>query len=384
MNYHPKFARLETKAAGDQDDPIDELKGAFEVHDTAVKARFTDLEAKLAAATDRAERLETAFKRTASGGDREQKVEITGEAKAFHGLLRYGAEALPEVERKSLTASTDTAGGYLVHEQFASEIIKNLVQFSPVRQAARVGQMSASDMLIPVRTGAPTAVWVEETETRSGTQQAYGQQRLTAREMACYIDVSLKLLEDASFNVQDEIAMDLAEEFGRLEGLSFVSGNGVGKPIGILSDTTITTVNTGSAAAVTGDGLINALYALPPFYRNKSSWMLNGTTLASVRKLKDGNGQYLWAPGLREGQPETILGRPVVEAVDMPNEGAGLYPIVVGDFGQGYRVLDRTGMTILRDPYTQATSGLVRFHGRRRVAGDVVKAEALRIVKCST
>ncbi|MDO8323071.1 MAG: phage major capsid protein [Phenylobacterium sp.] len=381
MTFQPKIetksARfLETKAAGDNDDPLAAIEAALDERDGAVKSRFTDLETKLAQAVERADHLETAFKRHGTGSDEPKGPTL--EEKAFSAFLRTGPDGLPEVERKSLTVGDNTAGGYLVTSQFEKEIIKNLVEFSPIRQAARVGQMTAGEILIPRRTAAPTAYWVGETEARTGTQQAYGQARITAHESACYIDVSSKLLEDAGFSVEEEIAMDLAEEFGRLEGYSFVLGNGVNKPFGILSDAGVTSVVSGAATTVTADGLINILYNLPAPYRNKSTWMMNGTTLGAVRKLKDGNGQYLWMPGIAAGQPETILGRPVVEAVDMPDVGAGLTPIAVGDFKQAYRIYDRVGMSILRDPYTMATSGLVRFHARGRVAGDVVKAEALR------
>lgn len=331
--------------------------------------------------------IETAMRRTGSGpltGEPGVKTSAPAEVKAFNSFMRRGVEAMDDIERKSLSLSGDTNGGYLATAEFSREIIKNLVQFSPVRDAARVGNMRTTELLIPVRTGAPTAYWVSETETRTGTQAAYGQKRIVAREMACYVDVSQQLLEDSEFDMQTEVSADLAEEFGRLEGLAFVSGDGVGKPLGFMSDTNITSVNSGSALIITADGLITTLYDLPAFYRNKATWMMNGTTLASCRKLKDGTGQYIWQPGIAAGQPETILGRPVVEAPDMPSEGAGLYPIAVGDFNQAYRIYDRVGMSILRDPFTQATSGLVRFHARRRVDGAVVKAEALRKVKCST
>lgn len=349
----------------------------YEVKD-ALEDVMTAFEAFKTKSDDRIDRLETMLKRHPTGGADESKDAPTLETKAFGGFLRMGADALPEIERKSLTVGTDTAGGYLATSQFEREIIKNLVQFSPVREAARVGQMSKGEILIPRRTAAPTAYWVGETETRTGTQAAYGQARITAHEMACYIDVSQQLLEDAEFGVETEIAMDLAEEFARLEGYSFVLGNLVSKPGGILSDADVTSVVSGAATTVTADGLINILYDLPAPYRNKSAWMMNGTTLGAIRKLKDGNGQYLWQAGIAAGQPETILGRPVVEAVDMPDVGAGLTPIAVGDFKQAYRIYDRVGMSILRDPYTMATSGLVRFHARRRVGGDVVKAAALR------
>lgn len=388
MNKHLNHAwrGLETKSAdGDHDNPLAALEGAFDAHDRATKSRFEDLEKRLQTERDRNDRLETAMRRTGGGGD---NAGPSAEEKAWGEFLRHGDAAMAEIERKDLTRSTDTAGGYLATPGFEREIIRNVVLFSPVRQAARVGQMTTADILIPKRTGGPTGYWVGETDTRTETGSAYGQARLTAREMACYIDVSQQLLEDAAVDVEAEVGMDLAEEFARLEGAAFVSGDGVAKPFGFLSDTTISTVNSGTAATIAdsngqANGLIAALYALAPVYRNRATWMMNGTTLASVRKLKDGQGAYIWAPGIAPGQPETLLGRPVIEAPDMPNEGAGAYPIAIGDFNAAYRIMDRVGMSILRDPYTQAANGLVRFHARRRVAGDVVKPEALRIVKCS-
>ena len=362
---------------------IEEVKAAIDQITDTVATRLDEMETKLFEERQRSDQLETMLRRHPSGGN-ETKKGPTIEEKAFSGFLRRGPNSLPELERKSLTVGTSTEGGYLVVEQFAQEILKNLVQYSPIRQAARVGRMAASQIVLPRRTSAPTAAWVGETQTRSTTQAAYGQVAIDAHEAACYVDASAKLLEDAQFNVDAEIANDLAEEFGRIEGNAFVLGNGINKPFGILFDINIAALASGAATAITADALIDALYALPAFYRGRSSWLMNGTTLASVRKLKDGQGQYLWAPGLIPGQPSTLLGRPVVEAVDCPDVEAGAYPIVVGDFDSGYRIFDRVDMSVLRDPFTQATSGLVRFHARRRVGGDVVKAEAFRKILVAT
>nr|WP_237718338.1 phage major capsid protein [Rhodovulum sp. PH10] len=348
---------------------------------TTTNKRFDEIEAKLEAEHKRGDEIETAMNRTGTGGGAEVKKGPTLEEKAFSNFIRRGVESLPEVERKSLTVGSNQDGGYLVTSQFQREIIKNLVQFSPVRQAARVGRMSSSQIILPKRTAAPTAHWVGEEQARSATQAAYGQLTISAHEAACYVDASIKLVEDSEFPIEQEIAADLAEEFGRIEGAAFVSGDGVNKPFGILSSAAVPQVASGHASTITADALIDALYALPAFYRSRSAWMLNSTTLAAIRKLKDGQGQYLWAPGLQPDQPSTLLGRPVIDAPDMPDIAGGAFPIVLGDFASGYRIFDRVDMTILRDPYTQATNGLVRFHCRRRVGGDVVKAEALRKIK---
>jgi HK97 family phage major capsid protein len=344
------------------------------------------VERQLAEQKERTDRIETALRRHPTGSLEDNfKKAPTPEEKAFSNFLRRGDKSMPEVELKALTVGDNTAGGYLVTSSFSREVIKNLVEISPVRQAARVGSMVSSEILIPKRTGKPTARWVGETEDREGTQASYGQVKIAAHEAACFVDVSVKLLEDAEFSVETEIAGDLAEEFGRIEGESFTFGDGVDKPSGFLVHPDVPEVASGHATQITADGLIDFFYALPAFYRSQSSWMMNGTTLAAVRKLKDGQGQYLWHPGIAAEQPSTILDRPVVEAVDMPDIVAGATPIALGAFQHTYRIYDRVGrdggMSLLRDPFTLATKGLVRFHARRRVGAGVVKAEALRKLK---
>jgi len=342
-------------------------------------SKLEDLEKKLADAQKRADELELKMQRPGATGRKDERKER--ETKAFGTFLRHGREALGAEEVKALQVSPDTQGGYLAPPEFSTEIDKAIVQFSPVRQAARVGQTMSGSVLIPKRTGAPTASWVSETETRPSAQATYGQTEIPISEAACYVDVSVKLLEDSAVNVEAEVAFDLAEEFGRIEGAAFVSGDGVKKPLGFMADANVASTNGGNATAITADGLIDLFYALAPFYRQRGVWMLNGATLAAIRKLKDGNGQYLWQAGLAAGQPETILGRPAIEAVDMPDVAANAFPVVFGDFASGYRIYDRVSIALLRDPYTVATSGLVRFHARRRVGGAVVRAEAIRKLK---
>ena len=122
----------------------------------------------------------------------------------------------------------------------------------------------------------------------------------------------------------------------------------------------------------------------PPAYRGNGAWMMNSTTVGAVRKLVTSTGAPLWVDSLAAANPPTILGRPVIEAIDMPDIAANAFPVVFGDFNSAYRIYDRVSLTLLRDPFTQATNGLVRFHARRRVGGDVVLAEAIRKLKIAT
>jgi HK97 family phage major capsid protein len=206
--------------------------------------------------------------------------------------------------------------------------------------------------------------------------------------MACYVDVSQRLLEDAAVNVESEVASDLSEEFGRLEGLGFSQGDGVKKPIGIMEAAGVAYTATGNASTLgtaPADTLIDVFYSLPAYYRNRGVWLMNSKTIAAVRKLKDGStGAYLWQPGLAQGDPATILGRPLIEDPTMDDIGSAAEPILFGSVSDAYRIYDRLNLSIMRDPYSQATSGVVRFHARRRTGGALVLADALRKIKCAT
>lgn len=311
------------------------------------------------------------------------------ERKAFDNFLRKGREALSADQVKTMRVSDDTTGGYLATAEFTTEIDKNLVQFSPIRAAARVGQTASGSVIIPKRTGRPTGSWVGETETRGGTESTYGQAEIPVDEMACYVDVSNKLLEDAAINVAAEVAFDVAEEFGRMEGAAFVSGNGVKKPLGFMSDANVAFSVSGSASVIADadggvDGLIDLMYALHPFYRSRGVFMANGSTIGKLRKLKDSDKNYIWQPSVQAGQPDTLLGRPIIEAPDMPDITGGAFPLVFGDFASAFRIYDRVGLSILRDPYSLATTGCTRFHARKRVGARLIRAEAIRKLKIGT
>jgi len=310
------------------------------------------------------------------------------ERRAFTGYLRHGRESMDPEEVRSLRVSDDTRGGYLAPAEFVAEVVKGIVERSPIRQAARVGSTSSGEVIIPKRTGTPTGYWVGETEDRTETGSTYGQAEIPIHEMACYVDVSQRLLEDAAVDVDAEVAFDLSEEFGRLEALAFMQGDGSKKPRGVMQHADVPYSITGNASTLgsaPADLLIDAFYKVPAFYRNRGVWMMNGSTLAAIRKLKDaGSGAYLWQPALTAGQPETILGRPVIEDPTMDDVGSSAEPIIFGDFGSAYRIYDRGNLSIMRDPYSVATKGLVRFHARRRVGGGMVLAEALRKIRCAT
>ena len=378
MMIHP--FELETKEAPDGDDL--EVKEALANLEKSVDARVkAAVEAAMKPGQDETKALKAEIAALKRPGADDGEDEEPAEAKAFWGFVRGGTESLEADERKALIVSDDAKGGFLAPEQFEAQLQKELVEISPIRAAARVTQTTAGRVVWPKRTGTITAKWVGETEERPRTEPTYGQAALDVHEMAAYIDVSNWLLEDSAIDLASELASDFAEEFGRLEGVALIDGDGVKKPVGILNDPAIKTVANGHAANVSADALIQLMYDLPATYRNRGSWLLNGATIAAYRLLKDENGRFLWQDSIQVGQPATLLGRPVVEAVDMPGIQADATPVIYGDFATGYRIVDRVGLSVLRDPYTVATEGLVRFHGRRRVGGGVVRPDAFRKLK---
>lgn len=378
MHMHPKaFAdAIELKSAdegGDEDANAIVTKALGDLTKT-VDDRLAAVEKKSA---ERMDKIEAKLNRPAVVTS---DASATGslETKAFESFARRGVERLTADEVKALTVSTDTAGGYLAPEQFLTEIEKNLVLYSPIRQVAKIASTGAGEIILPKRTGTMTASWVGETADRTATQPAYGQQKFEIFELAAYADMSNRLLEDAAFNMEGELASEFAEEFGRAESAAFINGDGVGKPNGILANTDIEAIET-AGAAISSDDLIDLYHSLPAFYAANAVFAMNRTTIGAVRKLKDADGRYLWTDAMTAGNPATILGRPVIEFPDMDDQAAGVVPVIFGDF-KHFRIFDRVGLSVLRDPYTMQTKGQVRFHARRRVGGAVSKAEAFKFL----
>jgi HK97 family phage major capsid protein len=371
--------RLETKSEDDETKAVEvalaNMTAAFEAskkaandNDAAFKKRIDDLELRL----------------NRPGAAANDNKEPTVETKAFEKFIRRGPEALGE-EAKSLRVSDGTAGGYLAPDQFNAELDRNVVLFSPVRQVARVLPTGAPAVLWPKRTGGMTAAWVGETGTRTETTVTFGQSRYPVFELAAYVDVSNAMLEDSTFDVASLLSFEFGEEFGYEEGKAFVNGASAIQPSGYMQDAGLSYTPGTDASLIKADGLIDLYHAVKTPYRANGVWAMNSATLGAVRKLKDTTGQYLLAmAGINNAPYTTILGRPVIEVPDMPDIAGNSFPVAFGDFSQGYRIFDRVSLSILRDPYSQATSGFTRFHGRRRVAGGVGKAEAIRKLKIAT
>jgi HK97 family phage major capsid protein len=328
--------------------------------------------------------METAMKRPDAGYSSEQ-IDLT--AKSFEKLLRKGKESLDEMELKTLTVSNDTSGGYLAPPEYVREIIKKVTEISPIRSIARIRNTTNRSVQMPTRTGTFSASWTSEIGTRSeSTGLTYGLEEIAAHELYALVDISEQDVEDPVFNMQDELSNEFAEQFAKAEGTSFVNGTAQGQPEGFMVNGSVAETNSGNGTALTIDGLIDLYSAVKTDYARNGTFVMNRGTLGKIRQLNTGTGgSYVFQAGfsLQVGVPNTILGQPYVEATDMPDVGAGAYPVAFGDFRRGYAIVDRIALSILRDPYTQANTGSIRYIARKRVGGQVVLAEAIRKQKVS-
>ncbi|WP_457796642.1 phage major capsid protein [Methylocystis sp. S23] len=389
-NTNAALAPIELKS-GDENDAADIVTKALEDFTATVNERFEAIEKKFE--NDNGDKLAARLEKIEAKLNRPGAPAIIAhrddngktEKKAFVDYARSG-----EIDRKALSVASN--GGVLIPEILLTELLKNLVEISPVRSLARVTNVGVPVVQLPKRSAGPTAAWVSETGTRTETSSTYPTpQSIEAYELGVYTDVSLQLLEDSMFDVGSEIVKDLAEAFAKAEGAAFVSGDGDGKPTGFLTSPAAGSVvdsTVALGAMPSADDFISAFYALPSAFARNAVWVMNRSMLGAVRKMKNGTtGEYIWhdnavaSASLPFGGAGTLLGAPVIEVPDMPSLAASTVVAVVGDFKEAYRIIDRVGLDFLRDDYTQRTSGKVRFHARRRVGGEVVNAPALRYLK---
>jgi len=376
---------------GDDEDPASIVTKALGDFSTEFEKKFDDrfkaIEGK-AAVTDpelikRLDKIEAKANRPGTGDDGTKKEKDAVEVKAWVTYLRKGVQA-DDVTLKRLTVADDTAAGYLAPADVSNEMIRNITEFSPIRQFATVRNSMAPSVKYPTRTGITNAQWEDEIEESEESEPTFGQTEIVSRRLTTYVDLSNSLLMGSDGAAAAEVNQALSEDFAQKESRAFVSGDGVKQPMGLLTDPRVPYFANGSTTALSTDSLIGLMYSLPAFYRNRGVWVLNGGSLATIRKLKDGQGNYLWQPSFQAGQPETVLGRPVAEAVDMPDVAAQSFPVLFGDLATAYRIVDRQQLGTLTDPYTQAKRAITRIHGTRWVGAGVVQPAAVKKLKMAT
>lgn len=309
---------------------------------------------------------------------------------AFCNYLRKGNDyGLSNLELKYLSAGKDSDGGYLVTPQMSDEIVKSVVATSPMRQICKVTEISGDALEVIEDTEEAFAGWTLETEARSETATPQiGKRVIPVHELYAQPKATQKLVDDASIDVEQWLSEKIVDVFSRKENAAFITGDGEGKPRGILSYEAgkdwgkLEQILSGENANITADGIINLYYSLKEIYAVKSKFLMSRAAVQAVRMLKDTtNGKYLWQPGLSSGTSDTLLGAEVLQSADMPNVTNGALAIAFGDFSSAYQIVDRQGIRVLRDPFTEKP--FVKFYTTKRVGGDVVNFEALKLMKLS-
>lgn len=315
-------------------------------------------------------------------------------AKAFDAYARRG-NATPADMKAALSVGSDPDGGFWVPPDKTGRIVQLVYETSPMRQVASV-QSIGTDKLEGVLDldEAASGGWVSETGARpeSATPQI-GRWEIPVHEQYANPKTTQKLLDDAMVDVGAWLEKKIAEKLARVENKAFIDADGAGKPRGFLTYTAgvptksawgkIEQVNSGASGAFAatdpGDKLIDFVFKLKAAYRAGAVWLMARSTVAAARKLKDGQGNYLWQPDFTSLQGSRLLGFPITEAEDMPAIAANSLSIAFGNFKEGYQIVDRIGIRVLRDPYTGKP--YVQFYTTKRVGGDVVNTEAIKIMK---
>ena len=282
----------------------------------------------------------------------------------------------------SLSVGTDSEGGYLVPDEFERTLIQTLEEENVFRKLAKIIQTSSGDRKILVVVTKGTAAWLDEGEEFDESDSVFGQTSIGAYKLGTMIKVSDELLNDSVFNLESYISTEFARRIGAKEEEAFLVGDADGKPTGIFNATggAQLGITAGSATAITADEIIDLVYSLKAPYRKNAVFLMNDATVKAIRKLKDGQGQYLWQPSLTAGTPDTLLNRPVYTSAYAPIIEAGAKTIAFGDFGY-YWIADRQGRSFKRLNELFATTGQVGFLASQRVDGKLILPEAVKILQ---
>ena len=287
---------------------------------------------------------------------------------------------MPQVVN-ALQIGTDSEGGYLVPDEYERTLVEALEEENVFRQLAKVIRTSSGDRKIPVMATKGTASWIDEEGAYLESDDSFGQVSIGAYKVGTMIKVSEELLNDSVFDLEAYISREFARRIGAKEEEAFFTGDGSGKPLGVLAAAggAETGVTAASATAITADELIDLFYSLKAPYRRNAVWVLNDSTIKAIRKLKDNQGQYLWQPSLTAGAPDLLLGKPVRTSAYMPAIAADAKTVAFGDFSY-YWIADRQGRSFKRLNELYAATGQVGFLASQRVDGKLVLPEAIKVL----
>ncbi|ANT61315.1 capsid protein [Salipiger sp. CCB-MM3] len=384
--------------AGEDLSPVARVGAAMAGLTADIRAMQADIHAKLDKHEERLTMLDTKTSHAAARPALATTAELElPHRKAFNAYLRTGDDDGLRglvLEGKALSTAVAADGGYLV-DPVTSETVRGVLEgAASIRAIAAVVSVEAGSFDVLVDQGDTGAGWANElSDSTESETPTIDRIQIKLHELSAMPKASQRLLDDAAFDLEAWLAGRIADKFSRAEAAAFVAGDGIDKPMGILSHSMVDNEiwewgNLGyvpsEVAAGIGDGdkIIDLVYALGAEYRAKASFVMNSKTAGALRKLKDADGRHLWSDGLSAGQPARLLGYPVLIAEDMPDIAADTYPIAFGDFAAGYTIAERPDLRVLRDPFSAKPH--VLFYATKRVGGDVSDFAAIKLLRCAT
>ena len=301
--------------------------------------------------------------------------------KAFWTQVR-AKDGVPYEVRNALSEGVDSEGGYLVPDEFENTLVSGMEEEGSIRSLAHVFTTSNGVHKIPVVRTKGTANWIDEGGSYGDSDDVFGQEQIDAHKVGTVIKVSEELLNDSAFDLEKYFQEEFARRIGAKEEEAFIVGDGNKKPTGILNATGGAEIGVTAASekAITADEIIDLYYSIKAPYRQKAVWVMNDSTVRAIRKLKDGNGNYLWQPALHEGDHETLLGKKILTSPYMPEIASGQKVVLFGDFSY-YWIGDRQGITFKRLNERYADMGQVGFLASKRVDGKLVLPEAVKVLQ---
>lgn len=280
--------------------------------------------------------------------------------------------------QNALSIGTDSEGGYLVPDEYERKLVQALEEEVFFRSLANVIKTSSGDRKIPIVTSKGEAAWIDEGGQFPESDDSFGQTSIGAYKLATMIKVSDELLNDSVFNIENYISKEFARRIGTKEEEAFFVGDGKGKPEGLFGSADLGV--TAATVNITFDDVMDLFYSLRSPYRKKATWLLNDSTVKAIRKLKDGNGNYIWQPSVRDGEPDRILNRPYRTSIYVPELAAGKRVMAFGDYSY-YWIADRQGRSFKRLNELYATTGQVGFLACERVDGKLILSEAVKTLE---
>lgn len=372
----------------EKQDKIDAGMEASEAKMLAVTEANVSLEAKTLELRKELDEMKSAIER--SGGSLEgEKVEDL-HAKALDFYL-HNTDINMSAEQKALATDNDPGAGFLLSPAVTDNMTTFMRETSAMRSYADVLTISAPDYVISLDNDEVSGNWVGEKENRGETSTPIVQtKRIVPYELAAEPKATQRILDDAAINIEQWLANKVSRKFARMENSAFVAGDGVEKPRGFLdydagvvtgtsSQELIEQISSGDANFITADALLDMEGGLKDEYIANANFFLKRTSVSAIRKLKDGQGNYLWSPGLDGKTGPTIMGYGYARFDDMPAQAAGALSVAFGDMKEAYQIIDRKGIRVMRDPLT--SRGFVKFYTTKRVGGDVKNFEALKLMK---